>query len=231
MRNDIYLQDCRDGIDLIPDGSIDCIVTDPPYGVNFVSRSAVTAEGKQWVKPVANDEGLDGALGLFREVMEPLVTQKAKADCDIYVFTRWDIVAEWMAAVDSLPGVSYKMLLVWDKGSPGMGDIDANWGCGHELILYAKKGRRDVRYRRSGILSIERVMPVNAIHPTEKPVPLLEKLIDMSTDPGDLVVDPFSGSGSTSVAAMNLGRSSIAFEVDPDHHRRSTERLTQTTMF
>ena len=230
--NEIYHGDCLALIpDKIEDDSIDCIVTDPPYGVNFRSRMATTPEGKSWVKEVANDGDISTAISLFYEVMTQLLP-KMKENCDLYVFTRWDIVDRWMAAVRSIdPSISYKMLLVWDKGSPGMGDIDANWGCGHELILYCKRGRRDVAYRRSGIIAVERVMPVNAIHPTEKPVPLLERFIEMSTNKGDLVVDPFSGSGSTSVAAQNLGRDSIAFELDDDHHSRSLERLSQDTLF
>lgn len=232
MSNEIHLGSCLDLIpDKVDDNSIDCIVTDPPYGVNFRSRMAQTAEGKRWVKDVANDADLEGALGLFHDVMQELLP-KMKDECDLYVFTRWDIVGDWINAVRSIdPSITYKMLLVWDKGSPGMGDIDANWGCGHELILYCKRGRRDVAYRRSGILAFDRVAPTRAIHPTEKPVPLLEMLIEMSTAPGDLVVDPFSGSGSTSVAAQNTNRSSIAFEVDEDHHSRSLERLSQDTLF
>lgn len=231
MSNKIILGDCRENLDAIDDGSVNCIVTDPPYGVNFWSRSAETAEGKKWVKKIANDGNIEDAIALFHEIMVPLVTDKMDDEGDLYVFTRWDIVDVWMQAVRDLPEVSYKMLLVWDKGSPGMGDIDSNWGCGHELILYAKKGRRKVAARRSGILAFDRVAPTQAIHPTEKPVPLLEKLIGMSTDVGDLVVDPFSGSGSTSVAAQNLSRNSIAFEIDPDHHKRSIERLSQDTLF
>lgn len=229
--NEIYNGDCIELIDnKIEDGSVNCIVTDPPYGVNFRSRMAKTGEGKKWVKEVANDDDLGAALELFHEVMDCMRSKMAD-QCEVYVFTRWDIVDVWMNAIRSTPDLQYKMLLVWSKGSPGMGDIDSNWGCGHELILYAKKGRRELPYRRSSILTFEKVMPVNAIHPTEKPVPLLETLIEMSTSPGELVVDPFSGSGSTSVAAQNLGRDSIAFELDEDHYKRSLERLSQDTLF
>lgn len=230
--NVIHHGDCLELIpDHIEDSTIDCIVTDPPYGVNFWSRSAETAEGKKWVKKIENDQDVDGAIRLFHEVMRSLLP-KMKDDCDIYVFTRWDIVDAWMEAVRTIDdSIKYKMLLVWDKGSPGMGDIDSNWGCGHELILYAKRGRRDVAFRRSGILAFDRVAPSQAIHPTEKPVGLLEQLIAMSTNPGDLIVDPFSGSGSTAVAAQNLGRDSIGFEVDDDHYERSSERLSQDTLF
>lgn len=229
-KTNIYNESCLDFIPKLPDRSINCIITDPPYGVNFWSRSAVTAEGKKWVKKVENDQQLDGALALFAEVMSSLESKVAD-ECDVYVFTRWDIVGDWINAVKSVNWLSYKMLLVWDKGSPGMGDIDANWGCGHELILYCKKGRRDVAYRRSGILAFDRVSPRKAIHPTEKPVPLLEKFVEMSTQPGDVVYDPFSGSGSTAVACQNQGRIGIGTEIDSSHYYHSLGRLSQRVMF
>jgi adenine-specific DNA-methyltransferase len=221
--------DARDLLPGFKPGRVHCVVTDPPYGVNFVSRRAETPEGKAWVKPVANDGDIDGALALFQEVMS-LVVPTLADEADLYVFTRWDIVDVWMDAVRNIdPSIHYKMLLIWDKGIPGMGDIDANWGCGHELILYCKKGRRDVAYRRSGIIAVDKVHTSQLIHPTEKPVALLEKLIEMSTAKGDLVLDPFSGSGSAVVAARNLGRSAIGIELDPLHVKRSTERLSQDT--
>jgi adenine-specific DNA-methyltransferase len=211
---------------------INCIVTDPPYGVDFVSRRAATPQGKAFVREVENDGDLDGALQLFHDAMDVLLP-KTTPLAELYVFTRWDIVADWIKSL-TMPnntldrnGFKYKMLLVWQKGVPGMGDIDSNWGCGHELILYFKKGLRPVPYRRSGIIAVDKVPNTQHIHPTEKPVALLEKLIEMSTDPGDLVVDPFSGSGSTGVAARNLGRRSIGIELDEHYIEPSRNRLSQ----
>jgi site-specific DNA-methyltransferase (adenine-specific) len=225
--------DCRDLIDLhIPDGEVTCCITDPPYGVNFVSRRAATPQGKRWVAPVANDAGLDGALDLFAEVMANMAPKFAN-EAELYVFTRWDIVDVWMGAVRALEpyGFAYKMLLVWDKGIPGMGDIDSNWGCGHELILYAKKGRREVPYRRSGIIAVDKVHASEIVHPTEKPVGLLERFVEMSTNVGDLVVDPFAGSGSTVVAANRLGRVGVGFELDERYVTYARSRLEQGALF
>lgn len=208
------------------------MVTDPPYGVGYRSRHAETPEGKRWVRDVAGDLTLDGALGLFQDTMDE-VLPLCDDEAELYVFTRWDIVDSWMSAVRSLSrhGFRYKMLLIWDKMEPGTGDIDGNWGCGHELILYAKRGSRKVPYRRSGILHFAKVPPSRIIHPTEKPVPLLEELVKFSTDPGDLVVDPFSGSGSTSVACLRLGRNSLGMDADFDHVKNSRARLETRTLF
>lgn len=224
--------DCRDVIPTLALGSVNCIIADPPYGVDFRSRRAETPGGKRWVRDVENDKDLAGALALFDEVFR-MLAEKCAPEADAYVFTRWDIVGHWIDLVNSFSdiGWKYKMLLVWDKGIPGMGDIDSNWGCGHELILYLKKGRREVPYRRSAIIAVDKVPNMKHIHPTEKPVKLLERLIEMSTDPGDLVVDPFSGSGSTVVAAQNVGREGLGIESDAQYIEPSRARLGYATLF
>lgn len=230
--NDIWHGNSLELAHNLPDG-IKCVLTDPPYGVKYRSRHATTPEGQRWVKDVANDGDLDGAVALFQDVMDIVLPKCDPNEAELYVFTRWDIVDTWINVVRSLGrhGFKYKMLLLWDKMEPGTGDIDSNWGCGHEIILYAKRGLRKVPYRRSGVLHFEKVPAAHIIHPTEKPVPMLEELVKISTNPGDLVVDPFSGSGSTSVAAQRLGRNSIGIELDPDHVFNSRNRLGMDTLF
>lgn len=240
---------------------INAVVTDPPFGMDFVSNFAKTAEGKQYTNALQGDATLQIAIDLFHSVMGPIV-EKMADDCEIYVFTAWHVLDFWMDAVRNLAflnpeghlenhyvrneagiwvpyplgpdprnNIELKMMLVWEKGWPGLGDLDGNWGCGHEIILYAKKGRRLLPHRRSGVLHYDKPVPSKQIHPTEKPVSLLEELIKISTDPGDLVVDPFSGSGSTSRAAKNLGRNSLAFEIDERYIARSRARLEELSLF
>lgn len=206
------------------EGPIHAIITDPPYGMAFRSGSAQTAAGKKWVKDIANDGDLDAALATFMTAMLPLVANSAD-EAEMYVFTRWSMTSVWIDAINELDPFQVKNMLIWDKGTPGMGDVEANWGFSYEVILYAKKGRRPIPNRRSSIISVPRTPSNQHIHPTQKPVELLEVLIKMSTNPGDLVVDPFSGSGSTIVAAERLGRRAIGIEFDAEHHRRSLERL------
>src|SRR5690606_30695812 len=153
-------------------------------------------------RKIAADGNPQEAIDLFMDVMRPIVPKMAD-NCEIYVFTSWNVLDDWMPVVkDISPDIKLKMMLIWAKGYPGLGDLHTNWGCGYECILYLKKGKRPVPERRSAIIAVDKLPAGKNIHPTEKPVPLLERLIEFSTDPGDFVVDPFSGSGSTSVAAM-----------------------------
>jgi site-specific DNA-methyltransferase (adenine-specific) len=142
-------------------------------------------------------------------------------------------VAQWVEVVRELElyGFQYKALLVWDKMDLGMGDIDASWCPSYELILYSKKGRRDLNFQRESVLRFPRLKAKERIHPTEKPVGLLEELIKISTNPGDLVVDPFAGSGSTLKAAKNLGRSAYGVEQDEVYFKLASQRLQQELFF
>lgn len=209
----------------LPDG-INCIITDPPYGVDFSSNMARLGNSKdRYNQKIDNDVDPDVAIENFISVMSQIIPKLAE-DADVYIFTMWTVFPEWKTAIELL-GLEVKQLLVWEKGYPGMGDLEYNWGCGHEFILYAKKGRRPVACRRRAVITIDRVPGGKNIHPTEKPVQLLEILVEMSTDPGDLVVDPYAGSGSTIWAAQRTGRLGIGIEMNQTYAEAANERLGQ----
>ena len=229
-KNVIVHGDSRDHLHKITT-PINCVITDPPYGVDFRSKFAATTAGKKYTKKIANDASLEGAIELFIEVMDCIIPKLAD-EAEVYVFTGWNIFDTWIPVCRDLhPDLKLKQMIVWEKGWPGLGDLEGNWGCGHEEILYLKKGRRPVNSRRSAVIHTDKPHPGKQIHPTEKPVPLPRELIEMSTNVGDFVVDPFSGSGSTSWAAQQLGRNSLAFEIDEQYIEPSRSRLKTQSLF
>jgi hypothetical protein len=212
-RNVIIHGDSRDYIPGVKT-PINCVLTDPPFGIDNHMNSGHTRLTRTINSKIVGDTSVDEAIDLFCSVMEPIIPKLAD-EAEIYVFTAWNVLDAWMPAVRKLdPEIHLKMMLIWQTGYPGKGDLRANWGCGYEPILYLKKGRRRIPKRRSAVIAVDKVMKSTNIHPHEKPVQLLRQLIEMSTDPGDLVVDPFSGSGSTSVACQQTMRNSLAFEID-----------------
>lgn len=221
--NIILLGDSRTLASRIKFRPIDLIIADPPYGMNFRSNMSTTNRGKALAREIANDDNILDALELFGDVMSPLIA-KMQPNADAYVFTRWDMMHPWKSAMEDL-GLQVPMQLIWNKGDPGMGDLDANWGCGYEVILYGKKGRRPLPKRRGAVISIDKVPPQQMVHPTEKPVALMKLLMTMSSHEGDFVVDPFSGSGAVSVAAKDLGRDSLAMDMDEEYVTIGNKRL------
>lgn len=204
----LYLGDC---LDLLGDiGRVDAIVTDPPYGVAYQSNRA-TGKGNL---PITND-GTRISLALYRRVIPALDAGH------ILWFTRWDawpdvwgILGQW----HPLRG-----LLVWDKGSPGMGDL-SHWGLSYELI--ASAGTSTLRGSRdSSILRFNGKPPGDRDHPTEKPAALMRYLVEKITDAGQVVMDPFMGSGTTGVACVETGRPFIGIEIQPDYFEIACRRI------
>lgn len=206
---------------------VDCVLTDPPFGVDNQSNMAVTSEGKNYARKIANDESPEVAIKVFRDVMDVLLPN-TKDDCDMYIFTAHQVFKEWLILADEIGlkhGFVRKGILVWEKDGPGMGDLNS-WGLGHELIIYLKKGKKERNMpRRNGVLHVPQVRPGDLIHPHEKPLALMELLMSHSTKPGDLVVDPFGGSGVVARAARNLDRSAICVEYDERNHAESVKAL------
>lgn len=211
------------------ENSVDCIITDPPFGVDNLSNMAVTEGGKKYATKILNDSDPEVAIKVFRDVMGSLLP-KTKPDCDLYVFTAYQVLKEWLVMLDDLGaeyGFERKAVLVWEKDGPGMGDLES-WGQGHEFIIFLKKGRTP-RYskRRNGVLHVPQLRPNQLIHPHEKPTALLELFIKHSTEEGAFLVDPFGGSGSLVRAAKACNRNAVAIELDPERYERSAKKLEE----
>lgn len=231
MACEIWQGDSRELIPKLPE-PINLLVMDPPYGMDFRSRTPVTPQGKKWARDLQGDKDLVGALELFAEVFIPLAA-KTSDQAQAFVFTGWSVVDAWIQHVRYLEKETqfvFSAMQVWDRGYPGKGSIDDTPGMGFELILFLRKGRQDINFRRSGVLAFDKPHPGQHIHPTEKPVSLMECLISMFGKEGDLVVDPFTGSGSSIVAAQRQGRRGIGIELDEEHAANAQGRLQQGTM-
>jgi DNA modification methylase len=209
-RVDLRCGDCLDELPDVPPVAL-CL-TDAPYGVTYQSNMAVG----RGTKPITND-GTRLSLWLYRRVV-PLIRAT-----HVLWFTRWDAWPD----VWGILGQAWPMrgLLVWDKGSPGMGDL-SHWGPSYELIASCGEGKCRGG-RDASILRCNTVPSANRYHPTEKPVELLERLILKMTDEGDTVLDPFMGSGATGVACMNTGRKFIGIEIDGDYFAKARTRIEQ----
>lgn len=223
----IWHGDSRQKLLKVPVGTVDCIITDPPFGVDNQSHMAVTPEGKAYARKIANDETPEIAITTFKEVMDVLCPRTAE-DCDMYVFTAHQVLEQWLGVarwLEANHGFRKNALLVWEKDGPGMGDTEG-WGMGHEIVIFLKKGRKP-RYakRRNGVIYCPQLRPGKLIHPHEKPLPLLESYIKHSTRKRDFIVDPFGGSASVARAARRTGRSALCIEYDRENFELAKEKL------
>jgi site-specific DNA-methyltransferase (adenine-specific) len=190
------------------------VVTDPPYGMEFRSNYR-----KVRYERIANDGNVDWTeevIGELYRVMKP--------DTALYWFCSFHSIDVFLSVIKNKFNI--KNILIWEKNNTGMGDLTGSYAPKYEMIIFAHKGRRLLNGRRDpDILHFNRTGNKN--HPTEKPVDLLEYLISKSSNEGDLILDPFIGSGSTAVACKNINRQYIGIEIDLEYYRIATERLKE----
>jgi len=199
----IYHGDCREILPTLP--KVDLVLTDPPYGIALKNG---TWSGGDY--EIAGDESTclrDEVLGLC-------------VDTPAAVFGTWKVPRPEGTV----------QCLIWDKTDgtgPGMGDLGLQFGLSHEEIYLignwpkVAKRRGSVIRTRDGI----RALAVSLGHPTPKPLSLVETLLGCTA--ARTILDPFMGSGTTLVAAKNLGRRAIGIEIEEKYCEIAVKRLAQ----
>lgn len=234
---ELRLGSCLDpvtGLASLADKSVDVCLTDPPY------EAEVHGSGRR-----IRDPGGDKGAAKYRKCVEAPLPFEAIAEKDRAavatqigrVTERWSLVFcqveathRWAAELDRA-GSGYVRTAVWIKpdGQPQFsGDRP---GMGYESIVISHPAGKK-RWNGGGRVGVfthnksgGREMGTPAPHPTTKPTPLIAELVELFTDPGDLVCDPFAGSGTTGVACLRLGRRFIGWELDPTYFEIACRRL------
>ncbi len=200
------LGDCVRVMATFPGNAVDFILTDPPYLVGFRDRSGRTIAGDktdEWLQPACNE--------MYRVL---------KKDALMVSFYGWNRVDRFMAAWKNA-GFSVVGHLVFTKNYTSKA---AYVGYRHECAYILAKGRpRLPQNPLPDVLGWK--YSGNRHHPTEKPVTSLQPLIESFTHPNAIVLDPFAGSGSTCVAALQSGRRYIGIELLEQYHRAGQQRL------
>ena len=210
--------DWREFVTKLQDESLASILTDPPYGIHYQSNRAVARDGYDLIPN-------DGSADAVREIEESFraLYPKLRPDGHALCFCGWRMVHEVCEAIVRA-GYEIRNILIWVKDQHGSGDLKGSFAPKHELIIYAVKGSPDLLKREPDVLECARV--TKSIHPAEKPVELLARLIEATTIEGDRVADPFAGIASTLVAAKQSGRRYWGCEVDTEYFQAGEKRLT-----
>ncbi|AUR91966.1 DNA methylase [Vibrio phage 1.168.O._10N.261.52.A10] len=204
--------DCLEEMKKIPDGSVDMILTDPPYGMSFQSNYRNEKHSK-----IKNDNSLEWLDDFVDESY-----RVAKDNSAHYFFCSFHHIDKFKQSIERKFKV--KNILVWEKNNTSMGDLKGDFAPKVEFVIFTHKGRRLINGKRDpNIFKFKRTG--NNHHPTEKPVDLCEHLIEKFSDEGGSILDPFMGSGTTGVAAKNLNRNFIGIELDKGYFDIATERI------
>ena len=168
------------------------------------------------IEPVSGEALVDLVESAMRRSVESM-----KAAAAAYVCFTWRTYSEFGASVRSV-GLEPAACIVWDKGSIGLGNQHYRpqhefiFFC-HELIFYMKGKRWRGGKAESDVWKMARAVLTEYVHPTQKPVELIERALNNSSIAGDLVLDVFGGSGSTLIACERTSRSAYLMELDPKY--------------
>jgi site-specific DNA-methyltransferase (adenine-specific) len=245
-RNQIFCEDALHGLTRLPDGSVDLILTDPPYNLgkdygNDSDNQAV-ADFLRWT-----EQWVDAAL------------PKLKDSGSLYIFTTWRFAPEIFVMLKRK--LTMVNEIIWDRRVPSMGGSVRSFTSVHDTIglfvkqknyyfdldavripydAETKKARSrsifvgakwlEIGYNPKDLWSVARLHrehPERADHPTQKPLEIIERMIKASCPPDGVVLDLFMGSGTTAVAAKRCGRQFVGFELNSDYCKMARQRLAK----
>jgi site-specific DNA-methyltransferase (adenine-specific)/modification methylase len=204
----LYLGDCLEVMKTLPDNSVDAVVTDPPYGLKLDTDYTRYGSATSYKQMEGDAQLLD-----FRWLFDVGKLQV------VFGANNW----YWQ-----LPRLTQAGWLCWDKRCCEA--ADKVFGAPFELA-WCSRARffRIYRVQHGGAINADGAnMP--RYHPTQKPIKLMRRIIEDLTKPGDVICDPFMGSGTTGVACVQTGRNFIGIEIDPGYFAIAKRRIEEAQM-
>lgn len=234
-RSTLYRGDALEAMSLLGDGSVDCLVCDPPYcsgGISEASRTRAAGQGLRsenirrfgWF--TGDNMGTAGLTFLLRSMAFEAM-RVVKPTGSLLVFCDWRMIPTLAPAIESA-GARFQNVITWDKTSMGLGN---GFRMQAEFVLHFSLG--DPEYFDKGTSNVIAAARVGKAeredigHQTPKPVPLLVRLLRVVCPVGGVVLDPFAGSGSTGVAALGLGMRFIGVERGLEEITTARRRLSE----
>jgi ParB/RepB/Spo0J family partition protein len=220
-KNHIFFGGCNNLIESLPNNVVDAMITDHPYGLDL--KNAKKQEG-------VVDAYEDDETAYFPMIVELLQksSRVLKADAAICMFCRVENFA-WLReeimkhgfAVDSMPGIWYRTGSAGQTYSP-----DKNFARSYEVFAYGTRGNYSlVKQGASNVIPCSGVNPSEKLHIVQKPLALMEELVQRFCLPGSVILDPFAGSATTVIAGLKFGCKALGFEKDEGNYQSAIIRV------
>jgi len=207
--------DSRQVLKTLDKKSFDLLLSDPPYGMDFKS-------GWNTKDKIQNDK-IEDTVKLFEEVLKESVPL-LKDNAHFYLFGNINYLPQIKPIIEKY--LTLKNILIWDRQIIGMGDLKS-YGNSYDIVYFGyNKNWKDLNgTRERDILNFQRVDPAKNIHPTEKPLDMLQYLIKKSSNENDNILEPFAGGGSTLLACKNTNRKATGIEIENKYVQLIKERI------
>jgi len=218
--------DCENLIDHVPDCSVNCLLTDPP----FAQPKIVSVGNTGYNMTKTNVSDVETMLPLWSRLL-PKLKKKLVIGAHFYIFTSMGVVYnELMRMLVENGFLPDDLPLIWFKLRPSTIGRDFSYVSSYEAVIfghYVEKKRRLMKPVKN-VLDIPAIAPQKRVHPLQRPDDLIRLMIENSTNPGELILDCFAGSASTLKVARDLQRRAIGFELDEDNYTRALSWLQET---
>jgi DNA modification methylase len=221
---------CYNLLKTLPDNSVDLICTDPPYNLGRYSTGNIELS---WRTDFNNDIAKWDTVTFDPSLLKDEFLRILKPKGNLFAFTSYNLLGRWHETFDPL--FDTFQFMVWHKTNPPPKFRRAGFLNSCELIVcmwnrghtWNFSNQRDMHNFIESPICGGKERLKSPKHPTQKPVAILRRLIEMSSDPEDLVLDPFAGVGSTGVAAISLKRRFIGFELEEEYATAAAARIRE----
>lgn len=212
----IINSDCLEGLKQMEGEIFDLALIDAPY---FDYKTGHRADKKDKLSQSLVQQSRADQLETVQECIKHL-----KPGSAFFFFTNWQEAWWFQQKFHTF----LRNEIIWDKGNWSAGDLQGSLANKYEVIFLGTKGD-GWTYNGGRIHDIWEIPRVGTsrIHSTEKPVDLYKKCIEIATQPGAFVFDPYVGSAASAIASMETGRNYLGFEIDPIYYQRAIERISK----
>jgi site-specific DNA-methyltransferase (adenine-specific) len=217
--NKIYNEDCIHGMQKLSEGSVDLIVTDPPYLISYKTNYRKNKK-HDFCSEILNDDNEQLIKDYIKECYRVL-----KDNTALYMFCSSKTIDFFKQEIENC-GFKIKNIIVWVKNNWTAGDLQGQFGQQYEFIILANKGRCKFNGARlTDVWNFSRVAGKSQLHQNQKPVDLIKQCIEKHSNEGDVVLDGFMGSGTTAIASIESKRNYIGWELDTTYCDMANKRI------
>jgi len=211
---------CLDFMPFIPDESIDLIVTDPPYLIDYKTNRRKD-KNHEFCSSIIGDTDEKLIQSYIKECYRIM-----KDNTAMYMFCSPNTVEFFKRELEEY--FTVKNMIVWVKNNWTAGDLKAQFGKQYEIIFLVNKGRKFFNGKRlSDVWFFDKVVGKKQLHQNQKPLDLIEQCIKKHSDEGDIIFDGFMGVGTTGIACRNLKRKFFGIEISEKYFNLSKERISK----
>ena len=227
--------DCLSGMSQLPDNSVDCVITDPPYNIGEFAKKRgyhfKQIRENNFVTAGWDNDTTENWL-ILMDSMFKIISTKLKIRGNVIIFCS-NLKVEELRKLGTKYGFYYKTAGVWHKTNPIPRNMNLHFVSSNEFWIHFINQKRTGTFNNNGKLLLdyyECSVPSTkergeCKHPTQKPLSIISSMVEILSNEGDTILDCFMGSGTTGVAAVQTGRNFIGYETDSNYFNFAKQRI------